>query len=256
MDLNLLSSNTIIAFLLILFRVGGMMMTAPILNSHSIPAQAKIGLSFAIALIFFPLFGQHVTVSKDLFQFAVVGAQEIILGLMLGFVANLVFVALQMAGDLISTQMGMSVSAMLDPISGVQVPVIGQILFYFGLLLFFSLNAHHTLILALNRSFELLPPGHFFSHIPVMTERFITLGSEMASVALLLAAPVVGVLLVSEIAMGFMAKVMPQMNIFMVGMPLKLALGLITLSACLPFVHDFLINRFATSYGQLRMLFH
>jgi len=254
--LEIFNAATIVTFMLILFRVSGLMMTAPLFNTQGIPVQTKIWFSFALTFLLFPFHSQHFNPPTEVIPFALVGAQEVILGLMLGFVADLLFVGIQMAGELISVQMGMSVSSILDPISGIQVPVIGQMLFYFAMLIFLSLNVHHTLILALDHSFDLLPLGHFFSNTGAMAERFIVLVSDMASIALLVGAPIMAVLLVSDVALAFMAKVMPQMNIFVVGMPIKIAAGLMILAISIPYVNAFLENRYVDMYGHLRVLYN
>lgn len=255
MDLSALTVSTVVAFLLVLFRISGMLMTAPLLNIRSIPPQVKIGMAFTLSVLLFPFHTQHLVVPTDLIQFALLAAQEVIIGLLLGFAANLVFVGIQMAGEFISYQMGMSMSSMLDPMSGSQIPTLGQVYFYFALLIFLALNAHHVLILGVNHSFEAMPLGSFISQYGVMAERFIMLTAGMFTVALLVSIPVMGVMLVTEIALGFMAKVMPQMNIFMVGLPLKVGVGLLALMVSLPFVSDLLEERYDLLFQQIEGLF-
>lgn len=258
MDLSLLSVSTVITFLLIMFRVSGMLLTAPFFNGRAMPVQVKVGLAFAISILLFPLHAEKFLLPRDLIEFTIIAAQEIMLGLMLGFVADLIFLALHMAGEFISIQMGLSMSSILDPMTGVQVQAMGQIYFYLGLLIFLSLNVHHLLILAVNHSFDVLPLGHFFdlSKIGVLSERILLLTGEMLTLSLLVAAPVMGVLLVTEVGLAFMSKVMPQMNVFMVAMPLKIGIGLTTLAICVPYISDLLIARFDGMDSHLKMLFH
>jgi len=258
-DLALLTVSTVVTFLLIMFRVSGLLMAAPFFNSLGIPVQVKIGLAFILSILLFPLHSSHFVVPKDMIQFTIVGAQEIFLGLMLGFVSNLVFVAFQMAGDLLGMQLGLSSSSMLDPISGINVPTVGQIYFYFALLIFLSLNAHHLLILAVDHSFEVMPLGKFFdlNHgVGVLSERMLFLTGDMLTLALLIAAPVMGIMVVTEVALSFMSKVMPQMNVFMVAMPLKIVIGLSTIAVCLPYVNELLTQRLAGLYTHLKVLFN
>ena len=247
MDLSLLTVPTIVAFLLVLIRISGMLVTAPILSQRSIPAQAKIGLAFTVSLILFPLHASHLVIPTDLIQFAVIAGQELILGLMLGFVATLVFTSLQMAGEYISMQMGLSISSVLDLVSGTQVPALGQLYFYMAVLLFLSLNIHHALILGVEKSFSKIPVGEFVTSGGVMAERFITLTGDMFTLALMIALPVMGILLVTEVCLGFMAKVMPQMNIFMVGLPMKVGVGLVIFGVSLPYV----ANLMGKEYSKL-----
>jgi flagellar biosynthetic protein FliR len=254
-DLSLLTVNTVIAFLLILFRISGMLVSAPLFNMRSVPMQPKIGLAFTMALILFPLYSANLKVPTDLIQFAVMGIQEVILGLMIGFVANLFFIGLQMAGEFISFQMGLSVANILDPVTQAQVPVIGQFFFYFAALLFLSLNIHHALILGVGESFKAVPLGTFFTDGGMMAERFIKLTSEMFVTAMVIGVPIMGILLVLEIALSFVAKVMPQMNIFMVGIPLKVGVGLILIMVSLPFLGQLLGDQYAHLVHVLKGLY-
>lgn len=249
MDLSLLTVNTVIAFLLVLFRIGGMMVSAPLFNMKTIPVQAKIGMAVATALILFPLHSANLVVPKDLIQFSLLAIQESIIGLLIGFTANLVFLAVQMAGEFISVQMGLSIASVLDPITGTHAPIMGQFFFYLAAMVFLSLNIHHGLIAGVERSFEWIPVGHFIGEGKltgaVMAERFIKLTGDLFIMALMIGVPVLGVLLVAEITLSFVAKVMPQMNIFMVGIPLKTGLGLVLIMLSLPYLATMLGDRYA-----------
>lgn len=249
MDLSVLTVNTTIAFLLVLFRISGMMLSAPLFNMRNIPSMVKIGMAFTIALILFPLHSAHLVIPKDLIQFSIIAMQETIIGLLLGFTANLTFMALQMAGEFISMQMGLSVAHVLDPITQNQSPLVGQFFFYFAVMVFLGLNVHHALIAGIDRSFTAIPLGHFIGegHLTasVMVERFIYLGSGLFLMAMTVGVPVMSILLVSEISIAFVAKVMPQMNVFMVAMPVKLALGLMTIMLSLPYLSGVLGEQYA-----------
>lgn len=241
--------NTIIAFMLVLCRMGGMLVSAPLFNMRSVPAQVKIGLAVATAIILFPLHSAHLVVPKDLIQFSLLAIQESVIGLILGFVANLIFMGLQIAGEYISMQMGLSTASILDPVTQTQSAMIGQFFFYLGGLLFLNLNIHHGLILGIDRSFDWIPLGHFIGEGKLtgglMTERLIKLTSDMFIVALMVGVPLMGILLILEVAVGFVAKVMPQMNAFMVAIPLKVALGLVLIIVCMPYLSMTLGDQYA-----------
>ncbi len=260
MDLSLLTTHTVIAFLLVMFRMAGMLVSAPLLNMRAVPMQAKVGLAFAVALLLFPLHAAPLVVPADLVQFALLAVQETVIGLMIGFAASLIFVALQMAGEFISFQMGLSVANVLDPVTQTQVPVMGQFFFYFAALLFLSLNMHHALLKAVDQSFTWLPLGHFFGSpgtpsAALMAGRFIELTGHMFVTALMIGVPVMGVLLVTEITLSFVAKVMPQMNVFMVGIPLKVAVGLLVIMLFLPYLGELLKSQYADLYRVLLGLY-
>ena len=249
MDLSLLTVNTVIAFLLVLFRISGMMLSAPLFSLRNIPSQAKLGMSLGFALILFPLHATQLVVPKDLIQFSLMAIQETIIGLLLGYTVNLIFMALQMAGEYVSMQMGLSVASMLDPVTQTQSPIVGQFFFYFAALLFLTLNIHHGLIVGLDHSFNSIPLGHFIGEGQltggVMAERFIKLTSDMFLMSLMVGAPLMGLLLTTEIALSFVAKVMPQMNVFMVAMPLKVLIGLLAILVGLPYLGTLLGDHYA-----------
>lgn len=250
MDLSVLTVNTVVAFLLVLFRISGMLVSAPLFNMRAIPPQAKIGLAFAMALIFFPLHMGGLMVPTDLIQFALLAIQETLIGLLLGFTANLMFLAIQMAGEFISVQMGLSVAQVLDPVTQTNSPVMGQFFFYLAAILFLTLNIHHGLIVGIDKSFQWLPLGQFVGGEGALsggalTVRLMKLTADMFLIALAIGLPVMGILLLSEVALGFVAKVMPQMNVFMVGIPLKVALGLLVIMISLPLVGEVLGHQYA-----------
>ncbi|MEM0951245.1 MAG: flagellar biosynthetic protein FliR [Cyanobacteria bacterium P01_H01_bin.74] len=245
-----LTINNLIAFALVLSRASGILVSTPLLNFRSIPQTHKVGLAVVFSLILFPLYGQSIKIPTDLFAFGALVFQEVAIGLLLGYVVNLVFSAIQMAAEYISLQMGLSIASIMDPITQTQSPVIGQIFFYFAAFTFLSLNIHHGLFLAIDRSFEWIPLGQFFGQADILsagglTERMIVLASDIFVMALLVGVPVMGVLLCGEVALGFVAKVMPQMNIFMVAIPLKVGVGFILLLISLPYFGNLLAERYA-----------
>lgn len=258
MDLSLLTVGTVITFLLILIRVSGMMVSAPILSLASMPAYTKIGTAIGLSLLLFPLHmgAKEYVVPHDIFPFAAMAGQEFLIGLLIGFAAQLVLTGIQAAGEMISIQMGLSVATVLDPVSQTQNPLIGQFYNLMAILLFLSLNIHHALIAAVHRSFEWIPLGQPFSHLTgILTQRFITMGQEMLVLAITFALPVFGVLLVLDIALSFVAKVMPQMNIFVVGMPLKVMCGMALMIASLPFGIHFISDQYAILVQHILGLF-
>lgn len=250
MDLSLLTMNTIIAFLLVLFRIAGMLVSAPLFNMRNIPTQLKVGFAVGIALILFPLHSGDLVLPKDLIQFSLLAVQETIIGILIGFTANLVFIALQVAGEFFSMQMGLSIANLLDPVTNVQSAVVGQFFFYFAALLFLNLNIHHALIVGVDRSFNAIPLGHFIGEGNLtgglMAERFIKLSSDMFLMAMMIGAPLMGMIVLLDIALAFVAKVMPQMNIFIVGLPLKVGGGLLIMLISLPYVSSLLGEHYAT----------
>jgi flagellar biosynthetic protein FliR len=257
MDLNFLATGTVLTFMLIITRISGLMMSAPIFTTRGIPMQTKVGFAICVAMILFPIQAYDLAyhVPQDLPQFIWLAATEFSIGLMLGFACSLIISGIQLAGEFVAIQMGLSLSSALDPISGITMPTMGQIYYYLALLVFLNLNVHHALLLALGKSFAFIPLGTMIPNINHIAERFLALGSEMFILAVLVALPVMGVLFVTEIATALVAKVMPQMNVFMVFLPAKSTIGLLVLMVSLPLTSQVLGDHYADLIQQMMTLF-
>jgi flagellar biosynthesis protein FliR len=256
LDLSFLLTDTILVFLLMLIRITGMLVSAPMFSQSAIPMQVQVGVAIALSVVLFPVYAaQAVMPAKDLWQFSIIAGQEFIIGALLGFVATLVFTAVQMAGNHLSTQMSLAISQVLDPSTQQQTPILGQFYFIMAILLFLSLNIHHGLIVALGASFDAIPVAGEFIGAGLLSGRITQLGSAMFSLSIMLIMPVLGIMLVKEIAMAFMAKIMPQMNIFMVAIPLKIVVGMLLVYTTLPFTMDVLGNAFHDLVKHLIILF-
>jgi flagellar biosynthetic protein FliR len=227
----------LIVFLLVLVRTSSIFLIAPVLGNANVPARTKVGLSFILAMIFTP-FLMNTPLTFDFqtpYGLAVAVLQEIAIGVLIGFLAQILFAALQFAGQSVGMQMGYSMSNVFDPGSHAQVSVMAQLYLFIGVLVFLSLDGHHWLVIALQKSFTSVPLGTF-----VLDERaiglLISVSNELFWIALTLMAPVLGVLVLAELAMGIVARIMPQMNIFVASFPVKIGLGIITLIVAFPLI--------------------
>jgi flagellar biosynthesis protein FliR len=256
LDLNLLTTSTILLFLLMLVRISGMMVAAPFFSQMGVPTQLKVGIAVTLTLILFPLYSAKAHIpTSDLWGFSWIVGQEFVIGMLLGFVANMLFSAVQMAGYHVTTQMGLGIAQVVDPISQEQAPIMAQFYFILAILLFMSLNIHHSLIVAVAKSFEMIPLSTGFVNFGLITARFMVLAGDLFRLSLMLVMPVIGTMLVLEVALAFMAKIMPQMNIFMVALPLKVGVALILIYLTLPFTLEVLGNAYADLSKHLVVLF-
>lgn len=228
---------------LVFVRISAILFTAPLFSSRNLPHHLKVGLALMLAYIVIPLVngedGAHASV--PLLGAALAG--EILIGVIIGFTARLLFAAVQLAGQLVGFQMGFGIVNVIDPQTSVEVSIIAQFQNIITLLIFLVLDAHHLFILALAKSFELVPPLTFSFTNPLM-EALIALSRDMFVVAAKVAAPVIAVLLFTSVALGLVARTVPQMNIFIVGFPLKLAIGLLGVGLSLPLLTTFLRGLF------------
>jgi flagellar biosynthesis protein FliR len=238
--------SLILTALLIVTRTSGLFLTAPLLNHSGIPPQVKMMLCMAISLLLFTTIGlpwaiAHPGQVPTTTPFLVVQmAQELMIGLMMGLAANWLFNSILAAGELLSTQMGLSAANSLDPTLGTPAPLVGQVLLWMALALFVTNDVHHGLIEILHWSFGTIPLAHHWhwQEIGPLAERLVLLSATLYVSGLLLALPILALLLLYEAALAFVSKLLPAMNLFMVAMPIKVALGFWALGLFMPFAAD------------------
>jgi flagellar biosynthetic protein FliR len=232
-------------FFLVFLRVGAILMSIPIFDSRGIPFFFKIALAFATGMVLFPLLKLDVVpATADLFTLGISAAGEIFLGLAIGFSVKLIFTGIQLAGQLAGYQMGLAIANVMDPATSEQVPLLAQFNNLIGLLVFLSINAHYWFIKALTESFRLMPPLNVNFGSSLM-EQLIQLSGNMFVIALQVGAPVIAAMLLTSVAFGLVARTVPQMNVFIVAMPLKIGVGLLFIGLGLPYFSAFLKNIFS-----------
>lgn len=226
--LTLFSPQSLVAFVLVLTRISGMMIKAPLFSTYPVPMQAKAGLVAIVAFIMYPMVVKtsNFTVPPNLVALSLMIGKELIIGSIIGFCAGLIFVAIQVGGHLLSIQMGLSVSNVLDPITKQQSPVVGQMYLYLASIIFLSIQGHQWLFASIYDSYNLIPLGLDFNISGALVERIIFFTSQIFTIAFGIIIPIYGVLFITDVSLGFISKMMPQMNIFMVALPFKIFVGL------------------------------
>lgn len=220
-------------------------MSMPIFKSKSIPVLFKVGLALAASIILFPLLDLKVfPVLTNLGNFAVGAIGEILLGITIGMAVNMIFVGLQMAGQISGYQMGLALARVMDPSAGQQIPLLAQFFQLFAFLIFLTINAHHWFLMALADSFQLVPPFGF-KISGSLIEQLIHIAGNMFVIAIKVGAPVIAALLLTSIAFGLIARTVPQMNVLFVAMPLKIIIGLLFIGFSLPYLSSFLKTVFS-----------
>jgi flagellar biosynthetic protein FliR len=231
--------------LFVFLRVGAILMSIPIFDSQGIPFLFKIALAFATSIVLFPLLKlDSVPLVSDLFTLGISGVGEIFFGLTIGFSVKLIFAGIQLAGQLAGYQMGLAIANVMDPATSEQVPLLAQFNNLIGLLVFLSINAHYWFIKALAESFRLIPPLNV-NFSSSLLEHLLQLSGNMFVIALQVGAPVIAAMLLTSVAFGLVARTVPQMNVFIVAMPLKVGVGLLFIGFGLPYFTVFLKNIFS-----------
>ncbi len=239
-----LSPDYLITLFLMFVRILAMFMTAPIFSSKNIPNTAKIGFSGILAMVLLPIDGVA-PAPTELGPFVLAVAQEVLLGALLGFASNLVFVAVSMGAGMMGLQVGFRAASLFNPVFNASSAALDQFYSFLVAALFLAIDGHHWLILALSRTFKLVPVGTF-AFTAITIDRLVSLTAQAFVAAVQIALPVVGVLLLADVGLGLIARAVPQVQIFFLSLPLKIGLGLLmlafTLTVTLPMIKDYLSN--------------
>lgn len=225
---DLISPKNIVLFILILSRLSGMMLYAPFFSTFPIPMQAKAVLIAMLSLIMLPIVSHSngFVAPTNLIWLTLLIAKEIFIGLLIGFCSGLVFSAIQMSGHFLSIQTGLAVSNVLDPVTKNQSPAMGQFYLFLAGMAFLYINGHQWLFTSVFDSYNTIPVSLNFQLSGPMVDQIIYMTSQLFSISFGLIMPIYSVLFVADICLGFVSKMMPQMNIFMVALPFKIYLGL------------------------------
>ncbi len=236
MNIAELTSIQIQVFLLIFIRITAIISLLPVFGSNNVPRQLKVGLSFMIAILVFPFVGTPDTLTENFHValFIVSVIKELVIGMTIGYTSLFLMAAVQFAGRLIDTQMGFALTQVVDPFNNSPTTVAGQFQILIYSIIFLLINGHYFLLITLVRSFEVIPL--FGMEIPSdsMLEFFIMISSRLFILAFKLAGPVFAVLLLGSLSLGIVARTVPQMNVFFVGIPMKIGIGLLVLGFALP----------------------
>lgn len=214
-------------------RILALFTTAPIFSMRAFPVRARIGLAFLLALAVQPGLPDAAIIGLTDDRAMGVLLQQLGVGLAIGFAVRLVFTAVELAGEVMGFQMGLNFAAFFDPMSNGQTSAIASFYNQMASLLFVVLNGHVMMLMAVNKSFQAFPIGQDFLQA-LAHMKIYALGSELFASAFWIALPVVGLLMFANLALGVISRVAPQMNIFAVGFPVTLGVGLIGIAITLP----------------------
>lgn len=234
--------------MLVFIRCTAFLISSPIFAVPGIPAVVKSGFAFLLTIIIYPLAAAgEVNVNAGLLEYGLMAVSEAAVGLAMGIICTMVFNALLMAGQLIDLHIGFAVSQLMDPVTGSVNTLLARFMYYVSLATLLCVDAHHGLLWGLVKSYQILPlSAAEFSGTAVMF--FIRAFADTVTMALKVAVPVIGVLLMIDIALGVMGRTAPQMNVFMLGFPFKIMVGLISLAVLLPLMGSI----FAAVFDQMQ----
>ncbi|HGY9626273.1 flagellar biosynthetic protein FliR [Pseudomonas putida] len=211
-------------FILPLFRVAAVLMTMPIFGTRMLPMRIRLYVALAITVVIVPGLPPLPEIDPLSLRGVLLCGEQIIVGALFGFALQLLFQAFVVAGQIVAVQMGMAFASMVDPANGVNVAVISQFMTMLVSILFLVMNGHLVVFEVLTESFTTLPVGN-----ALVANHFWEMAGRLGWVfgaGLLLILPAITALLVVNIAFGVMTRAAPQLNIFSIGFPLTLVLGM------------------------------
>jgi len=239
--------GSVVSFIWPLIRISAMLVAVPLFSLRAVPARVRLILSLAITLVIIPVLPSYPMVEMFSYQGFLVAVAQVMIGLTSGFILQLVFSALLFAGQGVALSMGLGFAAMVDPQNGQQVPVIAQFYVMTSTLIFLSLDGHLLLIQMLLDSFTSLPIGiDGITKTDIWT--ILTWSSRMFAGGLLLTMPIIVSLLLVNISLGVATRAAPQLNIFSVGFPVTLMLGMLLVWLTLPDVLDQFTSSLTETY--------
>jgi flagellar biosynthetic protein FliR len=249
------SPKEVIFFALVLSRVAGIFSAIPVFGGRTVPLNIKVIIILMITLVCFPVL--RITapqVPTDVFTLALLVMREVMVGVTLGFITRIIFSAVEFSGQIIGMQMGFTISSIIDPSQGTQTQIMSVVQTLLATLMFLSMNIHHLFIRTIVDSFRIIPLGGWHLNAEIIS--FLVKGtSEIFILGIRLAAPVMVALLLTSVTLGIMARAFPQMNIFMVSMPLNIGIGFIVLGLTLTIFFHVLTTAFGSVNGQIETLF-
>jgi flagellar biosynthesis protein FliR len=253
--LQQVSEQQLAGFILVLARVGPLFLLAPVFSSRMFPVRARGVAAVALAFGLAPLALHGQRVSLDGMTLATLIGKELLIGLAYAFALAAVFAAISVAGSFLDTAIGFSFGSLIDPITGNQSQVISQLYAMVGVLVFIAIDGDHWMIEGLARTYQLVPISKFPSVNALVGGADRAFVSIFAS-AIELAAPVLLAVLLTDCAMGLVARVMPQLNVFAVGFPAKIAVGLAIMAVSLPFIGGWIRDQMQVSVSSALQSIH
>jgi len=240
----------LLGFAMVLTRISGFFMLLPVFGWKTIPVRVKVAMTVLIAIFFstitpLAIDPQNVSLPEAILLIA----NEATYGLALGLVVAIMFSVVKLSGRIIERQMGLLMAQIIDPLTGERTQPLGSLLEMIFVILFLSANGHHLFLLIISKSYEAFPAGSIPT-MPVLATGVIRAGSTMFLASLRLAAPMLAAFLVLMVVLAVLARIVPEMNILFISMPLRVGLGLLMAAMFLPFINGF-VAEFAEWMGKL-----
>jgi flagellar biosynthetic protein FliR len=249
---DLLTQDNAIIFFLLFSRISGVIAFFPFFSHMSIPVPVKTALAFYLTILFFPITTLN-NIPYEIGNIAFYIVSEFMLGFIAALILNFVFAALGLAGNQISMIMGFSMASVMDPTTGTNTPIIGQILTLIAILILLTFNGHHLMLLFLSQSIDHIQLGGFYPE-SFMWDYINASVRHMFMMGLIIAFPFIALSILSDVIFGMLMKTMPQFNLLVVGFPIKIFLSIMVMISVLSAMMGLFKEDFLQAFEYLKHL--
>ncbi|MGO4543890.1 flagellar biosynthetic protein FliR [Paenibacillus sp. 2TAB23] len=253
--------NTIVqgfpVFLLIFCRITAFFVVAPVFSSRGVPNVFKLGLGFFISFIVFLTYGMKQSIVPDA-EYVLILFREILIGVLMGYVVYLFFTVVQTAGAFMDLQVGFAMANIVDPHTGTSAPLLGNFKYMVLIVIFLMMNGHHFLLTGLMDSYQWMPlDNELFSRFMngSLTDFLTRTVGNTFLIAIQVASPLIVAMFLTDVGLGFLTKTAPQFNVFVIGIPLKLIIGMFLLTLLMPSLAAIFERLFSIMFDSLEQLF-
>jgi flagellar biosynthetic protein FliR len=240
----------LLGFVMVLTRISAFFIVLPVFGWTSIPVRIKVAVAVLMSVFFLMITPLSINPEQvSALEVILLIANEATYGLALGLVATIIFSTVKFSGRIVERQMGLAMANILDPLTGERAQPLGMLVEMIFTVLFLSANGHHLFLLTISRSYEAFPPGSIPT-IQLLAGGTIQAGAAMFTAGLRLAAPMLAAFLLLMVILAVLARIVPEMNILFISLPLRVGLGLLMAAIFLPFINGF-VAEFAELMGKL-----
>ncbi len=251
--LHLINTQSVILILLLFSRISAMMAFFPFYSYGSIPVSIKAVFTIFITIFLYPQATMHL-VNFDVITISLAVVSELMFGFVAGLILQIVFGALGLAGEQISFIMGFSMASTIDPMNGVNSPIIGRFLTLLAILVLLTFNGHFLILIFISNSLHKITLGGFYPNISMWNYISHSI-SNMFMLGFIISFPIIALSLLSDVIFGMLMKTMPQFNLLVVGFPIKIAISFVVLSATLGSIMYLFKQEFLDIFSHLVLLF-
>ncbi|MCD6460159.1 flagellar biosynthetic protein FliR [bacterium] len=244
--------DNIIVFVLFFFRIFAMMYLSPFFGNRSIPETVRMGIALIFTILIFQVVPHPVGISEGIgvFSLTFLIMKEVLLGLVIGYAGKVVLTIMRYSGDTIGRLMGLREGSMFDPMFQEKISQMAQFQFILFMLIFLSLDGHYFLIKLIVKSFEIVPLGAACVNGQLI-KKFVSMISKIFELGIKYSAPIMAFLLITTVAFGILGKAIPEMNLMILMLPIKIAIGLLGLVVVFPFLIGFIYYIIQIFYKDL-----